>query len=100
MAQLNIYYQTTYMSEDQLKESISSAKSQEDYLLIIFKAFKELTASQAHEYYMEYSNKHRTPLTSIRRAITNLYNRGVLVKCEKHQLSQYNKPEHFYKITV
>ena len=42
----------------------------------------------------------RTPLTSVRRAMTSLTNRGDLVKCGAMIMGTYGKPEHLWTVAA
>lgn len=73
----------------------NTPKSQEQAVLKIFKDKKKLSASEA---WLLYNKKDNTPITSIRRAITDLCSEGELVKTLKTKEGLYGKPEHIYKI--
>ena len=90
------YFNTTNLVNTELREAVKNATKQEDEILIIFKHNKILTASQA---WLIYSKFHpNCPLTSIRRAITNLMNNGDLVKTTTNKIGIFNKPEYYYKL--
>ena len=72
----------------------SKAQSQEDEVLQLFKSFRELTPSQAWV-----SFKHlNVPITSIRRAISNLQCDGYLIKTELKRIGEYGRPESIYRL--
>ena len=45
-----------------------------------------------------YCMKHTVPLTSVRRAVTNLTNRGDLVKTDKQVKGPYGRPEYQWRL--
>ena len=88
------YFNTNREKGETLNKSEEKAKNQEDIILDIFKANKALTASDT---YQIYENK-LVPLTSIRRAITNLTDKGYLIKTKKMKFGLYGKREHYYQL--
>lgn len=89
----NSYYNTNKERGDELINSDHKAKSQEEEILKIFNIKERLSASEA---WAIYDNKGNTPITSIRRAITNLYNDGKLFKTNERIIGIYGKKEHIY----
>ena len=89
-----MYYNTNQESGADLKASNKKTKTQEEKVLIIFKGMPKLTASEAWKIY---NVDGRTPLTSIRRAITDLCRLEKLVKTEETKEGIYGKKEHLYK---
>lgn len=74
------YHKTTDISVAETIEKEKKAQSQEDKILGIYRQRIMLSPSQAHKIYCAaYTN---TPLTSIRRAISNLTRDGLLIKTE------------------
>jgi len=90
-----MYYNTNKEEGIDLEISLKNSKSQEVIILSIFKDNKELSASKAWSIYNKNKN---TPLTSIRRAITDLCTKGELIKTDKTVIGIYGKKEHIYKI--
>ena len=92
---MDSYYNTNKEKADVLINSNNKAKSQEDIILQIFTDNIKLSASEAWKIY----NKNgMTPITSIRRAITNLCNDYKLLKTDETINGLYGKKEHIYKI--
>ena len=89
----NSYYNTNKERGNELINSNDKAKSQEEAILKIFNIKDRLSASEA---WAIYDNKGNTPITSIRRAITNLYNDGKLFKTNERIIGIYGKKEHIY----
>ena len=98
------YYNTTKETGEQLAQSKAKAINQEDIIINIF-----LMCSMEHRcliniapsdiwniYCKEYK---KIPLTSIRRAISNLTNKQQLVKTDKMKEGIYGKPEHCWRLS-
>jgi predicted HTH transcriptional regulator len=89
------YFNTNKLSDEQVVVANQQTKKQEDIILnIFFQRKQKLTASDIYNIY----NNPNTPLTSIRRGITNLKNDGKLVKIDETKIGIYGKPEHYYKL--
>ena len=91
------YFNTTRLEGEQLRNEITNAEYQEDKVMAIFKhhrvnikPFKGLSPSDVHIHLTEY------PITSIRRAMTNLTNRGSLFKTGTQKEGPYGKPEYLW----
>ena len=67
---MNSYFNTTQEPDPTLFEV--KARTQEQIILEIFRKYPDLTASEVHKLYPDF----RVPITSIRRAITNLATDG------------------------
>lgn len=89
-----MYYNTTNLSGSDLKSEIENAKTQKDAVLLIFQTYGPLTPSNAWSLY----GATKAPLTSIRRAITDLTTEGHLIKSLTLKPGLYGKPEHLYKL--
>tara|TARA_R110002020_G_scaffold267311_3_gene482436 strand:+ start:1700 stop:2044 length:345 start_codon:yes stop_codon:yes gene_type:complete len=89
------YYNTNTEQGSELTKSNEKAKSQEEKILKIFKIKNKLSASEA---WAIYDNKINTPITSIRRAITNLCSDGELFKTNEKIIGIYGKKEHIYML--
>lgn len=88
------FYNTTNQSGDQLEMFIKKAMNQEDKVMLIFKKHYQLTA---HECWVKFSGVN-TPLTSIRRAMTNLTSKGKLIMTDKKKEGQYGRDNYIYKL--
>jgi hypothetical protein len=88
-----MYYNTNKESGQTLAESTKKAKTQESQILQIYRMNRNLSASQAWKLYPG----KNTPLTSIRRGISNLCNSGKLVKTDQMVRGLYGKNEYLYK---
>jgi predicted transcriptional regulator len=88
------YYTTTTLTGDQLLKYRVKADSQERLIYAIFKEYGCMTASECLATFPRFN----TPLTSIRRAFSNLYDRGLIHKSHETKIGIYGRPEHFYII--
>ncbi len=87
------FYNTTHLQGKELIKETKNALTQEQFILKLFKKHKKLSASQAWRYF-----KTRTPLTSVRRAITNLLKKGFISKTDNYTIGYFGKKETIYKI--
>ena len=89
------FYNTTNQKGEILKTSRKQAKAQED---VIYEYFK-----RNHQKIYTPFNIQRalalthTPITSIRRAITNLTDKGYLIKTTTQQIGEFGKPNYCWK---
>ena len=91
----NSYYNTNKEQGNELKKSEQKAATQEHVILKLYKMNGgSLSASQAWSYYGPVA----APLTSIRRAISNLVSQGYLVRTERMTMGMYGKQEHIYSL--
>ena len=92
------FFNTISFSGDDLKKENAKAAKQEDLILSLFKANpnKKLSPSQVHtilgKKYQIYP-----PITSVRRALTNLTGRLELIKTDEMVPGVYHLPEHTWK---
>ena len=101
---------------DQITARLEAKKNlrQEDIIYCIFKTttLKSLSASEVWKWYTgkignektrEYMKiaygGSNTPLTSIRRGMSNLQREGILEKTNKTTQGIYGKQEHFYRLS-
>tara|TARA_Y100000310_G_C20324661_1_gene642383 strand:- start:264 stop:593 length:330 start_codon:yes stop_codon:yes gene_type:complete len=84
------YYNTINESRSENKVSTNKAKKQKDEIFAIFRhTLRPMTPAEIWESF-GYKNKN-TPLTSIRRAITNLESEGLLEKTDIQKPGVYGK---------
>lgn len=81
------YFNTTNESGKQLEIFNESAKNQEEQILNLMKIYKKLSPSDVNKYFTNY------PLTSVRRALTNLSNQGKLIKTNEKKIGIYGRDE-------
>ena len=91
------FYNTTNESGEQLELFTKKASTQEEKIMIIFKEHYQLTAHQCYELYL-LKHEINTPLTSIRRAMTNLASKGKLEMTEKKIEGAYGRDNYIYKL--
>ena len=88
------FFNTIGENLDELSHSIAKCKTQEAKILKCFD-FYETSLSPSMVLNM---TKLRCPITSIRRAMTNLSNEGKLVKTNKKVKGLYGKQEHLWSL--
>ena len=90
------YINTTHSTHPELTRYEEKAKSQEERILRWFKTHKfQASPNQVLRYIPV---EQRPPITSIRRALTNLTNAEELVKTDKQVKGPYGRPEHLWKL--
>ena len=88
------FYQTTNQTDSALKESNKKTRKQEDLIYSLFvKCNRPLSPSMVLS-----QSGLNCPITSIRRAITDLTNLGRIVKTDRQVRGMYNKPEHLWEL--
>ena len=89
------YYNTTGLVGPELQERIDKCKSQEDKVLVLFKSYPKgkFTPADVHKHVLQAS-----PLTSVRRAITDLTNDGHLIKLEERKKGNYGHPNRTWRL--
>ena len=88
------FYQTTNQTDSALKESNKKTRKQEDLIYSLFvKSNRPLSPSMVLS-----QSGLNCPITSIRRAITDLTNLGRIVKTDRQVRGMYNKPEHLWEL--
>ena len=91
------YYNTNKLTGNELKQAEQNARTQEEIILEMFQNKNELSASDIYKRYPK-TNLFGPPITSIRRAMTNLKNAGHIIKTDKLVIGMYGRPEHIYKL--
>jgi len=97
----NSFYNTINFSGEDLKKENAKAKNQEDLILCLFKANpdKLFSPSRIHTILGKKFQIY-PPITSIRRAITNLTGRMELIKTDETVPGLYHLPEHTWKLRL
>ena len=88
------YFNSTKEDSAYVSERVEKNKSQEEIVYDLFLEFKKMTASEVLEKF-----PRKVPLTSIRRAISNILFSGKLIKTEESKIGIYGSPEKYYIIT-
>lgn len=92
------YYNTTNLIGEDLLAEINNAKSQEDKIALFF-------SNRAMQFYspsdiLELIFNNTVPLTSVRRALSDLTDQGILRKTDKLKPGLYGKPVHCWKYNL
>lgn len=91
------FHNTINLTGVDLKEANKKANRQEDRVLELFRSTGiAMTPEEVEARYNALFPP--APLTSFRRAITNLTNAGYLTKCDNMAIGKYGKPVHYWKI--
>ena len=94
-----MYYNTTNETGETLMEYAMKAKRQRDIVLeILRRTGEEMTSSQILPIYINATKMSYTPITSMRRCVTELHDDGKIQrtgKTSKH--NPFNRPEFIYK---
>ena len=95
------YYKTTHLTNDELQERIRTADTQEKVIQDFFNKHptEKFTASDL-EVRLKEENRigENVPITSIRRAMTNLKNDGRINKLYSFKKGPYGMKEHYYQL--
>lgn len=91
---VNSYHNTTNSSGQTLLIFEEKAQTQEEIILQFFKAYK---SDYTPDEVMRFLNFENTPITSIRRAITNLTKKGELIKTSIQRMGSYGKPTYSWR---
>ena len=94
-----MYYNTTNLKLDELRKEVEKADNQEQRVFKIINGLplKAAGPSTIHYIYsLFYGNA--TPLSSIRRAVTNLTRSGKLEKTFEKTKGSFNKPEYIWRV--
>lgn len=94
-----MFYNTINLDGNNLKAALTVNRKQEALIEAIFRDnnLKDISPSQIHQRLAE--KGYRYPLTSIRRAMTDLACKNILIKNgdDKNVQGIYGKPEHTWK---
>lgn len=91
-----MYYNTNNEVGLTLKNSESTTTNQEEAILAFFKANKGVTGFAPHT--INSLVLPNSPITSVRRALTNLTDKGLLVKCDIMVRGNYGKLVHCWML--
>jgi hypothetical protein len=89
------FYNTTGETGEQLAAYRERAITQEESLTILFESKPHVALGP---WQVEDMLDGAFPITSIRRAITNLQQRGVLIKTEYKRRGKYGRPESMWQL--
>ena len=88
------FYNTINEQPSELTESIAKAKTQEEKII---KCFIQYERPLSPSMVLSILNIN-CPITSIRRAMTNLSNEGKLEKTKDYVMGNYGKKEHLWRL--
>ena len=92
------YYNTNKLKGFDLKEANRKANTQEDRILGFFERNKNKRYSP--EEIQPYCQMLTKPLTSVRRAMSNLTKEGYLRKTKEMKQGKYGKPVHTWELKL
>ena len=93
------FYNTIGLKGQSYAKAVKNANTQAERILTILK-FKKV-AMTPFDIWFEYQNYYpQCPVTSIRRALTNLTNQGFLEKCETMGMGIYGMPNNKWKSKI
>ena len=90
------FFNTIHLSGTELKEAKEQTGLQDQRVLEIFRGYGELTPVDCWQAYC--CRFPECPLTSIRRSITVLTGKGLLMKLDKMKPGRYGKKNYLWKI--
>lgn len=94
------YFNTTNLKGGDLKKATVKAETQESKILSFFRfPMREGMSYAPHEVH-KVLGLYSTPLTSVRRAMTNLTKKGLLHKTTTMVEGNYGKPSHTWALAV
>lgn len=95
------YYNTNQLGTAEVKQYSKICASQDEAVRLIFLDYKRpMTPSEVWRVYTYPNLMSSTPLTSIRRSITNLTKQGFLEKTEDKKEGIFGRPENVWVIYV
>jgi Fe2+ or Zn2+ uptake regulation protein len=89
------FYNTIHENGQELRESKAKVRKQEEIVLQFFQYHRRgnFTPDEVHGVVLQ-----KAPLTSIRRAITNLTDQGKLIKTDEMRAGVYGKLTHTWEL--
>ena len=91
-----MYYNTNNLKESELVVASKKTEKQKDIVKSMFlKRKTKMTASEVHRDFPKL-----VPITSIRRAMSDLKNEGILKRTELLTEGLYGSPEHYYELST
>ena len=89
------YYNTRNLSGNELKEAVRKAKNQEEAIRTIYLNTRKAYSPSDILGMMQRAG-FDFPITSLRRAITNLQKKGDLIMLSEKKIGMYGSPEHLW----
>ena len=97
MSEQTSYFNTTKSAGAERRHYEAKAVNQEDEILDFFHNATEARYTPSEVLAQVFTRKP-VPLTSVRRAMTNLTEQGKLVKCDKQRPGPFGRPEHLWEL--
>lgn len=94
---MSTVHRTSHFSADQIRHMKESAARQERIIGRIFWSNPDLVYSPSQIQSLVKQRGEHWPITSTRRAITNLTTAGILEKTDTTVKSKHNRPEHCWR---
>jgi Fe2+ or Zn2+ uptake regulation protein len=91
------FFNTTRLTGEALRQAVRAADKQDDAILAIYANARGPLSPSDVWAQCEQAGK-RWPLTSVRRAITNLTAAGALERLDGQKAGIYGKPEHLWMV--
>ena len=91
------YFNTTHLTGKILTDFRRKAKNQEEKILAEFLLFPWMEVSPSKIQELVFPTNW-PPITSVRRALTNLTKAGDLIKTEKQTNGRYGRPEYKWRL--
>lgn len=92
-----MFHNTTNENQVEVQQMTVNNARQEEVIIAIFAQHKKLSPTQAHNLYKTISGKYKTPLTSIRRAISNLTTQDRLMQTSEKIKGVFGKSEYIWE---
>lgn len=102
-ANVQHFFNTINLEGLELLKSIADSRKQEDivYHLFAMLPHREMTPFMVLNILLSCKYIHeKTPITSIRRVITNLTEAGLLIKTDNKVMEEYGKPNYTWKLNI
>lgn len=90
------FFNTIDLKGTELLNAIDKAQHQERKVLDIMRVYKKLTPFEVSDIYN--SLYPAAPVTSIRRSMTVLTDKGFLEMCDEMKKEVYGKPNHYWRL--
>ena len=94
-----LIHKDEYFTEEQKTKSRKSAESQEALIMAYLRTYNRFAVFTAFEIWEALDNGNE-PLTSFRRALTNLAKQGRVTKLSETQTGYYGKQEHLWGLDI
>jgi hypothetical protein len=95
------YFNTTQLSGSELQGCTTQARKQDELVLDVFMIKGRFTPSECWQYLMNTGRiDDHTPLTSIRRSITVLTDKGRLNNTGVKRIGIFGRPENVWKLVM